>query len=162
MEGAPPPCWRYRPGEWEFALWGAVASPSNELHDDRFLKHDAAWGSGVDIKYFFTKSIGLGVEGLVLDARDNVAGGGLATLTYRYPIGCSRFAPYAWGGLGATGGGFRRESDNTAVNLTGQVGVGLQFRFASHAGFMADYVWNFVEARDNDFGMVRFGVTFAY
>jgi hypothetical protein len=162
MEGAPPPCWRYRPGEWEFALWGAVASPSNELHDDRFLKHDAAWGSGVDIKYFFTKSIGLGVEGLVLDARDNVAGGGLATLTYRYPIGCSRFAPYAWGGLGATGGGFRRESDNTAVNLTGQVGVGLQFRFASHAGFMADYVWNFLEARDNDFGMVRFGVTLAY
>ena len=162
MEGPPPPCWRFRPGEWEFSFWGAAASPSNELRDDRYLNRGTAWGGGVDIKYFFTKSIGLGLEGIALDARDNVAGGGLATFTYRYPIGCSRFAPYAWAGLGATAGGTQRSVDTTDVNLTGQIGVGLQFRYASHAGFMADYVWNFLERRDNDFGMVRFGVTLAY
>ncbi len=161
IEGAPTPCWRYRPGEWEFGLWGAAASPSNEIHDDRYLHRATAWGGGLDLKYFFTKSIGLGLEGLALDAKDNVAGGGLATFTYRYPIGCSRFSPYAWGGLGVMAGGSRASDDNEA-KLAGQAGVGLQFRFAAHAGVMADYVWNFLESRDNDCGMVRFGVTFAY
>jgi outer membrane autotransporter protein len=126
----------------------------------------------VDLKYFFTKSIGLGFEGLLLDGRDNIAGGGLATITYRYPIGCSRFSPYAWAGVGATAGGSHtvrdqgnRTShilDNSGANLTGQVGLGLQFRFNPHMGFMADYAWNFLESRDNNFGMVRLGVTLAY
>jgi opacity protein-like surface antigen len=183
MEGAPPPCPWYRPGEWQVDLWGAAASPFNERSNDRYLNRATAWGGGVDLKYFFTKSIGFGLEGLFLDARQNVAGGGLASFTYRYPIGCSRFSPYAWGGLGATAGGshivrFSRESDlasqsseeihgnetvdNTSTNLTAQLGLGLQFRFTPHMGFMADYAWNFRESRDNDFGMVRLGVTLAY
>jgi len=172
MEGAPPPCPWYRPGEWQLDLWGAAASPWNERNDDRYLNRATAWGGGIDLKYFFTKSIGLGLEGLLLHARQNTAGGGLATFTYRYPIGCSRFSPYAWAGVGATGGGSHSARDHenrtneilddSGANLTGQVGLGLQFRFHPQMGFMADYAWNFLEGRDNNFGMVRLGVTVAY
>jgi len=172
MEGAPPPCPWYRPGEWQVDLWGAAASPWNERSNDRYLNRATAWGGGVDLKYFLTKSIGLGLEGLLLDARQNIAGGGLATFTYRYPIGCSRFSPYAWAGVGATAGGSHTVHDqanrtndivdNSGANLAGQVGLGLQFRFTPPMGFMADYAWNFLESRDNNFGMVRLGVTLAY
>ncbi len=64
---------------------------------------DDAWGGGVDVKYFFSRYFGVGLEGLGFAAKTNFAGGGLVTLTARYPFG--RFAPYAWFGLGFIDGG---------------------------------------------------------
>lgn len=75
------------------------------VSEDRFINRDNAWGGGADIKYFFGKHWALGVEGFVLDANDNIGGAGLATFTFRWPIGCSRFAPYAFAGGGVLGGG---------------------------------------------------------
>src|SRR5438067_538627 len=71
--------------------------------NDRFINRDNALGGGVDIKYFFSKYWALGAEGFIIDCNDNSGGAGLATFTFRYPIGCSRFAPYAFGGFGGLG-----------------------------------------------------------
>lgn len=70
---------------------------------NKLFARDETQGGGVDVKYFFSKYFGVGVEGLGLAAKTNFAGGGLLTLTARYPLG--RFAPYAWGGIGFIEGG---------------------------------------------------------
>jgi hypothetical protein len=210
MQLAPPSCESYRAHEWEFDFWGTVAFPihtghyhdfpSGDLFDggpidsmenehfdigewskDRLINRDNAWGGGADIKYFFSKYWGLGAEGFILDAKSNIAGSGLFTLTLRYPIGCSRFAPYAWAGAGAISGGSHEvrffnerqggnepeftanESiDNHHILAIGQFGAGLELRVTRHIGVMGDVSYNAVQQGNNDFWMARFGVILAY
>src|SRR3954454_14488313 len=85
---------------------------------DRYVGGDHAWGGGGDIKYFFHRYFGVGVEGFVLDANkggfdifedpavpvfirhrtlnERAVSSVLGTFPLRYPIRCTRFAPYAW------------------------------------------------------------------
>jgi hypothetical protein len=153
--------------------------------NDKFINRDDALGGGADIKYFFNKYLGIGVEGFVLDTNDNIGGAALGTFTVRYPIGCSRFAPYAFGGVGVLGGGShtnwqfnevhqgpnnanedefinKQTTQNKHAEAIGQVGGGLEIRLTHHIGLMGDFAWNFVSGPDNDFGMARAGVTFSY
>ena len=74
-----------------------------QVSKNELFARDDAWGGGVDVKYFFSRYFGVGIEGLGLAAKTNFAGGGLVTLTARYPFG--RFAPYAFGGIGFIDGG---------------------------------------------------------
>ena len=85
-----PPCpqW-YGDREWNVNLWGTYAftntefAPNPSLIDivqstseggpvlgtyDRYIGGDHAWGGGGDIKYFFCRYAGVGVEGFALDA----------------------------------------------------------------------------------------------
>src|SRR5438876_1038158 len=197
MQPAPPPCEWYRAHEWDFDFWGTYAFVQNDgnsdvrrhgdfdfasdslvdehidlgqFGNDRFINRDNAWGGGADVKYFFSKYWALGVEGFVLDANDNIGGAGLGTFTLRYPIGCSRFAPYAWAGFGALGGGshsihlfnevhfgpgeigeeeeleFRTKHtlENKHTDAIGQFGGGLEIRVTRHVGFMGDVAYNLV------------------
>jgi hypothetical protein len=155
--------------------------------NDRFINRDNAWGGGADLKYFFSKYWALGGEGFVLDANDNDGGAGLFTATFRFPIGCSRFAPYAFAGVGAASGGtetdqfsvenhrtnrqqqiveteniVQRSINNTHTGAIGQFGAGLEVRITRHVGFMGDFAWNVLQRDHNDFGMARFGVTLSY
>ena len=98
----------FRPGAFENVPEDTATDQNQaidigEVSHDRFLNRDGAWGGGGDIKYFFSKYWALGVEGFALDANDNIAGAGLGTFTFRWPIGCSRFAPYVFGGLARPG-----------------------------------------------------------
>ena len=144
-----PPCpqW-YADHEWNVGVWGAYAvtgtefAPNLDLEDlvvsttegqtvlgtfDRYLGGDNAWGGGADIKYFFCRYLGIGIQGFGLSAERSgfdidmrpldgiffgektterrVVGSVLGTITLRYPIQCSRFSPYAWAGVGAIFGG---------------------------------------------------------
>jgi len=154
-EVAPCPEW-YGNNEWNVGLWGSYAftgtefAPNLDLIDliqstseghtvfgtfDRYLGDDHAWGGGVDIKYFFGRYFGVGIQGFGLNARRSgfeinsqplddvlvlerstehrVVGSVLGTFTVRYPIPCSRFSPYAWVGGGAIFGG--GESDRVVT-----------------------------------------------
>ena len=149
-----PPCptW-YADNEWNVGIWGTYAmtgteySPNLDLVDlirstteghtefgtfDKYLGGDHAWGGGADIKYFFGRYFGIGIQGFALDAKRTgfdidsrpldgvfvadritdrrVVGSIMGTFTLRYPIPCSRFSPYAWAGIGAIFGG--GESDH--------------------------------------------------
>jgi len=66
----PPPCpqW-YADNEFNVGLWGTYVFTGNEWQDDRYLEADHAWGGGVDLKYFFHRYFGVGIEGWVVDAR---------------------------------------------------------------------------------------------
>jgi len=93
-----------------------------QVSKNQLFARDNTWGGGVDVKYFFSRYFGVGLEGLGLAAKTNFAGGGVATLTVRYPFG--RFAPYGWGGLGFIEGGattykfFNEKATKTAVGTS--------------------------------------------
>jgi hypothetical protein len=164
---------------------------------DRFLGGDHAWGGGVDAKYFFRRYFGVGLEGFGLAGEgthavfdhppDNASeefyqdnghtvGGALGTLTLRYPIQCTRFSPYVWGGGGGVFGGrsdrgFIVGSGRTASSRVdnsdetrgiGQFGGGLEVRITPHIGWIADFSWNVIDGPKNNFGMARTGVNFAF
>jgi len=145
------------------------------VSNNQLFARDDTWGGGVDVKYFWSRYFGAGLEGVGLAAKTNFAGGGLVTLTGRYPFG--RFAPYVTGGIGFIDGGatlykFFNEKHNppnptgTVTNerefwtvdpvannhlrALGQIGAGLEFRVTCHIGLMADFTWNFVFGQDDN------------
>jgi hypothetical protein len=140
---------------------------------NQLFARDDVWGGGADVKYFWSRYFGAGIEGVGLAAKTNFAGGGLVTLTGRYPFG--RFAPYATGGIGFIDGGatlykFFNEKhnflngvvtnerefwtidpvSNNHLRALGQLGAGLEFRLTCHIGLMADFTWNFVFGQDDN------------
>jgi hypothetical protein len=169
---------------------------------DRYIGGDHAWGGGGDIKYFFCRYAGVGLEGFALDAHkpgfdifedqsvpilikrrinhNHTIGSVLGTFTLRYPIPCTRLAPYAWAGVGAIFGGGERDQLHTqgppdafAVNaqtdhfgaetkLLGQFGAGVEFRFARHFGWTNDLSFGVIDGPRNNFGMFRSGLNFAF
>lgn len=204
----PPPCpqW-YADNEWNISLWGAYAFGGD--NNDHFNENDLmfvdgetvhfdnnigdAGGGGIDIKYFFHRYFGIGIEAYGLasdnnnghDVRQGLRDDGLdphddndgvgavkGTFTLRFPISCTRFAPYIFAGGGVMFGGEdetfvligvkerweRRTNDD--VRGLGQVGGGLEVRFTPHIGWLTDVSWNFTD--DDDFGMVRGGINFAF
>ncbi|HEY2614879.1 MAG TPA: outer membrane beta-barrel protein [Chthoniobacterales bacterium] len=102
----------------------------------------------------------------------------LGTFTLRFPFNCSRVAPYVWlGGGGIFGGGrshdfvldstqplgfYRREFDKSDTKGIGQVGGGFEIRFTPHVGLINDVSWNVVQGSNNNFGMARTGINFAF
>ena len=221
---APPLCpqW-YGDNEWNVNLWGTYAftnteyNPNLSLVDvvqitseghpvfgtyDRYIGGDHAWGGGGDIKYFFYRYFGVGIEGFALDAskngfdifedptipifttekinHDHTIGAVLGTFTLRYPIPCTRFAPYAWAGVGAIFGGGERDvlvtqgpPDAFAVHAQthhfgsetkalGQFGAGLEFRIARHIGLTNDLSFGVIDGPKNNFGMFRSGLNFVF
>ena len=66
---APPPCpeW-YADREFNVSLWGTYIFAGNSWENDRYLEADHAWGGGVDLKYFFMRYVGVGIEGWAVDA----------------------------------------------------------------------------------------------
>jgi hypothetical protein len=118
--------------------------------------------------------------------QNNAIGAVLGTLTLRYPFHCSRFSPYIFGGGGGIFGGgqrpvnqFQREGfinqggegfdqivtvghTSSQSEGIGQVGGGLEVRFTPHIGWVSDFSWNFINGPQNNFGMVRTGVNFAF
>lgn len=183
----PCPTW-YADNEWNIGISGIYAPSVNGDDEDVFLGDDS-WGFGVDIKYFFHRYFGFGVQGFGLatdrgdvvingvrfdtEDDDDWAGGALGTFTLRYPIPCSRWSPYAWWGVGGVWGGgdrnvivpgagvFRVGSDDDA-RLMGQYGVGIEARFTNHIGWTLDGSYNQVEGGHNDFWMLRTGINFAF
>jgi hypothetical protein len=221
---APPPCpeW-YGDNEWNVNLWGTYLftntefAPNPSLMDvvqstsegnpvvgtyDHYIGGDHAWGGGGDIKYFFHRYFGLGVEGFAVDAtksgfdifenptvpifihkrinHERAVGAVLGTLTLRYPIPCTRLAPYAWAGVGAIFGGGERDIVHTQgppdafavhaqtdhfgseTKVVGQFGAGLEFRFARHIGWTNDLSFGVIDGPKNNFGMFRSGLNFAF
>ena len=182
----------YADTEFNVSLWGTFLFSDTNWERDRYLQTDHAWGGGGDAKYFFMRYFGLGVEGFIVDAErshfdissggvvsrheDNRAVGSvLGTFTLRYPIGCSRFAPYAWAGGGGIFGGGERDRTFTVGSsrfvfeegdgeseLMGQFGGGFEVRITRHIGWLNDFSWNVVDGSHNNFGMVRSGLTFAF
>jgi len=194
---APPPCpeW-YADREFNVGIWGTYVFTGNEWANDRYVEADHAWGGGIDLKYFFHRYFGIGIEGWAVDARrtfedlrgnefflisttgheNRAIGSVLGTLTLRYPIPCTRFAPYVFAGGGAVFGGgertrvlvenggflIRTQQTDSTTEAIGQFGGGVEVRITPHIGWINDFSWNVVNGSENNFGMVRSGLNFAF
>ncbi len=167
-------CDWYANQEWNASLWGTYAFTGTDWPDDRYLGVDHAWGGGGDFKFFFARYFGIGVEGFGINARDTV-GAALGTLTLRYPVPCTRFAPYVYVGGGTVFNGseienhgdegdpnFFRTIHSADAKAVGQFGGGIEIRLTPHIGLFHDFNWNIVDGHDNNFGMIRTGVNFAF
>ena len=185
----PCPEW-YADNEWNVGISGIYAPTANEWEEDTYLGVDHAWGGAIDAKYFFRRYFGLGIQGTALhlsrndnddffnidDDDSDWAGSILGTFTFRYPIPCSRFAPYAWLGGGWTFGGDDRsgifsdddddfdftDDDDNDGRLMAQYGVGFETRFTQRIGWTNDVSYNHVEGGFNDFWQFRTGLNFAF
>ncbi|MEP6821982.1 MAG: outer membrane beta-barrel protein [Chthoniobacterales bacterium] len=182
VQQAPCPSW-YADNEWNVGISGIYGANVGSNDNNNFFFNDSwddGFGGSLDVKYFFRRYFGVGIEGFALsvDRNDNnrvfrnnngndFSGGVLGTFTFRYPIPCSRFAPYAF--LGA-GGYFQGNSNNNRFfnrndnngKFMGQFGAGFEVRFTPHIGWTNDVSYNDVEGGDNDFIMVRTGLNFAF
>src|SRR6266704_423958 len=170
---APPPCpeW-YADREFNVSLWGTYAFVGHDWVEDRYIEANHAWGGGVDFSD--------GIFQRSFHSERNAIGAVLGTLTLRYPIRCTRFAPYIFGGAGGIFGGGQRPINkaftepgegfdvvqtvghtDAEARAIGQVGGGMEIRFTPLIGWVSDFSWNFVDGPHNNFGMVRTGVNFA-
>lgn len=187
VEPAPCPEW-YADNEWNVGVSVVYAPTVNEWEEDTYLDADHAWGGAVDVKYFFRRYFGLGVQGFGLgssndnngfggnDDDSDFTGGVLGTFTFRYPIPCSRFAPYGWVGAGGIFGGgnsnrFDFDDDDGFLDdgngeddgrLMAQYGGGFEVRFTKNFGLTNDISYNHLEGGHNDFIQVRTGLNFAF
>jgi hypothetical protein len=146
----------------------------------------------VEVKYFFRRYFGIGIEGFALaadgtsytvqnfgttaafqDRDEHVVGAALGTFTLRYPIGQTRFAPYVWAGGGGAFGGHNETAvyaggmlegirHDVESRAIGQFGGGLEVRVTPRIGLRSDFSWNVVDGTHNNFGLVRTGINFAF
>ncbi|MBA2623426.1 MAG: hypothetical protein H0U88_07390 [Chthoniobacterales bacterium] len=191
---APCPSW-YADNEFNVSISGVYAPTLNDYVEDTYLGVDHGWGAAIDAKFFFRRYFGVGIQGFGLslnnssddgfrsfdnDANNDFAGGVLGTFTFRYPIPCTRFAPYGWVGVGAIFGGgadgnefdeddlfdeddfFNDDSGEDDARLMAQYGVGFEIRFTPHIGLLNDVSFNHVEGGFNDFWQFRAGLNFAF
>jgi hypothetical protein len=56
----------------------------------------------------------------------------------------------------------RTQQTGSESRAIGQVGGGMEVRMTPHIGWVSDFSWNFVDGPNNNFGMVRTGVNFAF
>jgi hypothetical protein len=185
----PCPQW-YADNEWNFTISGVYALTINEHNADTYLGDDHSWGAAIDAKYFFRRYFGIGIQGFGVDTdnshtntpwttdddSEGFVGGALGTFTFRYPIPCSRFAPYFWVGAGGIfSGGSNGDEDfdfddrfdeseaaHEETKFMAQYGAGFEVRFTPHIGLTNDISFNHLEGGDNDFWQFRTGLNFAF
>ena len=96
-----------------------------------------------------------------------IFGGGQRPINVLFRENAAGFPVTGPGGLISNGGeGFDvlatvGHTDSQSEGI-GQVGAGIEVRFTPHIGWVSDFSWNFINGPDNNFGMVRTGVNFAF
>jgi hypothetical protein len=134
-------------------------------------------GWAADTRREFIEASGVEVFESRIVHENRAIGAIVGTLTLRYPIHSSRFSPYLFAGSGAIFGGGERERYHerlqplpvlstehlgSTIEALGQFGGGFEVRLTPHVGWVNDFSWNVVSSRDNNFGMFRSGINFAF
>lgn len=171
--------------EWTIDLFGTYAF--TESTNERILG-DHAFGGGLAVNRFFTKNIGIGLEGQALRTQRNdndTVGSAALNVFYRMPIGESGWAPYVYVGGGAifnadgSNGDFTSHNDagdviddvldnndngnnNDDTLIEGHAGAGVEYRITRNFGVFTDGRWTVVDGGKNNFPSVRTGVRFAF
>ena len=113
-------------------------------------------GGGIGVNYFFSRYLGLGVDGNVFDGNANGLWQTSGRLIARYPIetGSLCIAPYVFGGAGV-------QSNGETVG-SWHAGGGLEWRATHSFGLFGEgrYTWTADSAEDS--GQARLGARFVF
>lgn len=162
------------PNQWWASHWthtaGSTPYMDNELSLDLYANYMAnqraiehifhtnirhgLWGGGVGLNYFFCRYLGIGGDiNMPCANLGNFVNDMNGSLIARFPIECSGFAPYVFGGGG--------RQTNPEWQWTGHAGVGAEFRFNPGVGIFTDarYVW---ADKTTDTILFRAGFRFAF
>lgn len=145
----------YRANELSFDMFasGSIGQQTiNNITGDR-LRHDGRLGAGLGLNYFFHRNVGIGGDVYSDDFNQHFVDSTSGNLILRFPISDSGVAPYLFGGGG-------HQFDRVDQDF-GQVGAGLEFRFASHLGCFLDARYVLAEKTDN-YGVARAGLRWSF
>ena len=157
--------------ELQIDVFGAYADGNSSSHAGPIRDH--GWGGGIGINYFFTRNVGVGVDGIWLDAKENAGAGNndnnddggkafhnvTGSLIFRLPMDASCLAPYVF-----VGGGFHVDGDQWA---SAHGGVGLEYRIVPNkVGIFVDARWTYFGDRygagDQNNFLGKAGVRFVF
>jgi len=110
--------------------------------------------AGVEADYFFTRYLGLGLEGDWICGND-VINAVSASFIARYPI---EYGRWGWAPYAMIGGGGQFDGVNAG---TGHIGGGAEIRFRQHWGVFADGRWVIHDSTIN-YGLFRLGVRYNF
>jgi len=146
---APAPELCFGDHEWQFDLFGQYTV--GEGPDHAATVRDHGWGGGVGVNYFFTRNLGVGIDGAWLygkepdrDSGQRSNGGSHKTTThnfsgsliYRMPIDHLCLAPYVY-----VGGGYAVDGVDWA---TAHAGAGVEYRISPQKfGVFLDTRWTY-------------------
>jgi hypothetical protein len=147
----------YHGCEFSVDAFGAGLLHSYEIRNGEFSRRNTRWGGGVGANFFLTKYFGVGGDFLAIASRNaNTAIGNLTALgnvIFRYPIGETGLAPYAFGEMGCQFAGINQ--------FVGGGGFGLEFRPIEHIGVFVDASW-LAAGRTRGFGLGRAGIRLSF
>lgn len=133
--------------ELQIDIFGAYVDGNAPNHAGYIRDH--GWGGGIGINYFFSRNIGIGVDGIWIYGKENASAGGFnqdndetvfhnvtGSLIFRFPIDEACLAPYLF-----VGGGFHVDGDQWA---SAHAGVGLEYRIVPNkVGLFIDGRWTY-------------------
>jgi len=138
----PPPTGCFNDRELQLDVFGAYEVGLGPDHAGPIKDH--AWGGGIGVNYFFTRYIGVGVDGEWVSTHRNALQGGEETannqvngsLTFRYPIDRYCIAPYL-----SLGGGAEINHGSFGEFF---VALGLEYRILPNKiGLFVDERWSY-------------------
>jgi len=142
----PEPC--FKDHEFQIDVFGTY---TNSL---RNLQYQDGFGGGIGVNYFFSRHIGVGVDGSIYDGDVNGVWNTTGNIIFRFPIeGRICIAPYIYAGGGA-------RMDGRAVG-TLDVGGGLEWRVTPKIGVFGDVRHTWAE-HQQDALQTRVGVRFSF
>jgi hypothetical protein len=140
------PC--FRDHEFQLDVFGTY---TNSL---RNLQYQDGFGGGIGVNYFFTRYIGVGVDGSVYDGDVSGVWNTTGSIIARLPIENSIcIAPYIYGG-----GGVRMDG---ATVGTVHAGGGLEWRVSHDIGIFSDVRYTWAE-HQQDALQTRVGIRFVF
>ena len=164
---APPEVGCFLDQELQVDVFGAYVDGNAASHAGYIRDH--GWGGGIGINYFFTRNVGIGVDGIWFYGKENAAADQdgdhkafhnvTGSLIFRFPMDESCLAPYVF-----VGGGFHVDGDQWA---SAHAGVGLEYRVVPNkVGLFIDARWTYFgdrygEGDQNNF-LGKAGVRFVF
>ena len=134
-------------GGLALSAYGLFLTPDAEFEDDTF-------GGGIGVEYFFNPYFGIAGSAQWADPGESLVHNYSADAVVRYPITSICIAPYAFGGVGV--------HTNSATEVIGRVGAGLDVRLWNASGIFADYTYTMPGGDVEDYQLIRFGVKFGF
>jgi hypothetical protein len=145
----------YRANELSMDLFGSASLQRHTIDNisRARVQQNTRLGMGAGINYFFTQNMGISADAYAEDTKGSVIDSSSVSFTYRFPLGQSGFAPYAFGGGG-------RHFENVRTWFA-QVGAGVEYRFSPQIGIFLD-ARGVVPDETKYYTVGRLGMRFAF